>query len=78
MRVGAGITGSAGEQRDCSFVRPEHERRVRRRLGQRLGILDHRLGPGLWDQPAVGGLEERQRGAEQRLDHDTCHTRTAR
>ena len=48
----------------------EQERHVRRRFGQRSGVLDQRLGNGLREQAAVSGLEERLRGAEQRLDHD--------
>ena len=50
--------------------RADEEREVRHRLGERPRILDLGLRHGLGEQAAVGRLEERLGGAEQRLDHD--------
>ena len=51
-------TSSRGQRR------AEHQREVPGALGQRPRRLDLVLGNGLRQQPGVGGLEERPRGAE--------------
>ena len=57
------------EHDDGRERRPDQEREVCGRLGQRASVLDHVLWHGLRQQAAVGGLEERLGGAERSLDH---------